>query len=97
MGQCLRSGNHDDVIYFGAALDVIVFEDAVIVQQRLSVEVQLDVATLHPVCQVQAMAHGVLEQADGGHAEIVDLVDLANGARVRLESQSHIIWNIVFW
>ena len=71
------SSNHNDVIYFGAALYLVILENAVVVHQGDAIIKQLNMVPLHPLGQVEAMADGVLEQANSGLAEIVDFVNLA--------------------
>ena len=54
---------NDDVVDFGSAFDLILLQDAFVVNQCHSIVVQLDVVPLDPISQVQAVADCVLQQA----------------------------------
>ena len=70
------SGNHDDVIDPGPALDLAVCEYGLIIHERQTTKVQLNMVPLHPIGQIQTMANCVFEQANRGLREIINFVDL---------------------
>lgn len=50
--QTIASGNHDNVVNFGTSFDIVVFEDAVVIEKGHAIVVQLDVIALYPFCHI---------------------------------------------
>ena len=84
---------HNYVVDLGSSFYLIFFQDAFVVQQRNSAEIQLNMMPLHPLSQVQAMAHSVFEQTHGRLAEVVDLVNLALRACHRFQNDPLVVLN----